>query len=483
MAQPHRDDGTISRGDTMTTTLESPEVTAPASRRNFVVGITIIAVVALGVRVAWVLIARRNFALHGDDFFYHWQANALADGQGFLNPFTWKALGRIEPSAAHPPLYSMYLAVFSWFGFTTALAHRLASCLLGAAAVVVVGLVGRKIAGDRAGLVGAGIAAVYPQLWINDGMLVSESMYILMIAVTLLFAYRLWESRSKADAAWLGLMIGLSALTRPEAVFLVPLFGIPFLFTRNLALAKRFLTVLVMGGVCLAVIMPWWVRNLTVFDKPTFLATGNGIVLQVSNCDGTYSGQFLGYWDITCLTADAPPQNEQQREILKGTSVPGLAYLHARDPRDDSELDTEAREKAFDYIGDHLSRVPIVVAARVGRIWGVFRPRQEVNFDIFFERRGKWTSWAGAYMYYALLPFAIYALVVMRKRRVPISPMIAIFALVTITVAMAMGITRYRVGADVALAILGGVAVDALIRHFRRGPAGSLAADDGLQPA
>ena len=162
------------------------------SRRNFVVGITVIAIVALGVRVAWVLIARRDFELHGDDFFYHWQANALADGMGFLNPFTWKALGRIEPSAAHPPLYSMYLGVFSWLGFTSALAHRLASCLLGAAAVVVVGLVGRKIAGDRAGLIGAGIAAVYPQLWINDGMLVSESMYILMIAITLLLAYRLW---------------------------------------------------------------------------------------------------------------------------------------------------------------------------------------------------------------------------------------------------------------------------------------------------
>ena len=91
-----------------------------------------------------------------------------------------------------------------------------------------------------------------------------------------------------------------------------------------------------------------------------------------------------------------------------------------------------------------------------------------MNFDIFFERRGQWPSWAGAYMYYALLPFSVYALVIMRKRRVPISPMIAIFAMVTITVAMAMGITRYRVGADVALTILGGVAIDGLIRHFRR---------------
>ena len=468
----------------MTTTVSTPEAATPTSTRHtFGVGMVVIGLVAAVVRVTWVLVARRDFALHGDDFFYHWQANALADGKGFLNPYTWKALGRLQPSAAHPPLYSLYLSVYSWLGFTTPLAHRLASCALGVAGVVVVGFVGRRIAGDRAGLIAAGVAAVYPQLWINDGMLISESMYVVMIAITLLFAYRLWESRRWSDAACLGAAIGLSALTRPEAVILVPLIGVPFVFSRREPVKRRIGTFLVVGGLCLVVILPWWVRNLTQFHDPTFLATGNGVVLQVANCDGAYSGQFLGYWDVKCLVGDAPPTTDQQKKILNGTSVPGLAYLQARDPRDDSQFDTTARKKAFSYIGDHLSRVPVVVAARVGRIWGIFRPSQDVNFDIFFERRGKWPSWAGAYMYYALLPFAAYALVVMRKRRVPISPMVAIFVMVTVTVAIAMGITRYRVGADVALAILGGVGIDALIRHFRRRSPGTLDTDDAIQPA
>jgi hypothetical protein len=475
----------------------APVPPAPRRSRTFVIGMAVTTAFAAVVRVLWVLLERRDFALRGDDFFYHWQANALADGKGFLNPYTWKALGRLEPSAAHPPLYSLYLAVWSWFGFDTPLAHRLASCVLGVAGVVVVGLVGRRIAGDWAGILAAFVTAVYPQLWINDGMLISESMYVLMIAATLLFAYRLWDSRSWLDAALLGALIGLSALTRPEAVILVPLLGIPYLFSKRDPVKRRFGTFFVIGGLCLVVILPWWVRNLTQFHDATFLATGNGVVLQVSNCDGTYSGQFLGYWDITCLTKDAPavtPEEKRILEGLQGKGVPGLAYLHAVDPRDDSQLDTTAREKAFDYIKDHLSRVPVVVAARVGRIWGVFRPRQDVNFDIFFERRGYYPSWTGAYMYYALLPFALYALIVMRKRRVPISPMIAIFAMVTVTVALAMGITRYRVGADVALAILGGVAFDALRRKIwpteradasegDEKPAGTLATDDVPQLA
>jgi hypothetical protein len=62
---------------------------------------------------------------------------------------------------------------------------------------------------------------------------------------------------------------------------------------------------------------------------------------------------------------------------------------------------------------------------------------------------------------------SLYALVWMRKRRIPISPMLAIVVMVTFTAAISIGITRYRVGADVMLAILGGVGLEALWRLVR----------------
>jgi 4-amino-4-deoxy-L-arabinose transferase-like glycosyltransferase len=442
---------------------------APSSRR-FAIGLAAVGVFALAVRVTWVLVARRNFSLQGDDFYYHWQANALADGLGFINPLTWKALGRLDPSAAHPPLYSLYLAVISRFGGTSALTQRLASCVLGAGGVVVIGLVGRKIAGPRAGIVAAFVGAVYPMLWINDGMLISESLYVLIVAAVLLAAYRLWESRSWLDAFLLGGAIGLACLTRPEAVMLVPFIGLPLVLARNGELGRRILVFLVIGATCLVVILPWWVRNLTTFENPVFLATGHGSVLQSANCDATYSGQFLGYWDIHCITAGRPPANAQQKALLKSNKVPGVAYLLAQDPRDESIPDVKARTRALHYIGDHITRAPVVALARVGRVWGFFRVSQEVSFDTFFERRGKWPSWAGVWMYYALLPLSAYALVVMHKRKLAISPMIAIAAMVTLTAAISIGITRYRVGADVALAILGGVGIDALWRRLRPTP-------------
>jgi 4-amino-4-deoxy-L-arabinose transferase-like glycosyltransferase len=351
--------------------------------------------------------------------------------------------------------------------------------VLGAGGVVLVGMVARRIAGPRAMLLAAFLAAVYPMLWINDGMLVSESMYVPLVALLLLFAYRFWDSRSWLDAGLLGASIGLAALTRPEAVMLVVLVGVPFLFVKSTGdLKRRILLFLLVGGACLVVILPWWVRNLTTFENPVFLATGHGSVLQSANCDQTYSGPYLGYWNIECITAGRPPVNQQQRDLLDNKNFPGVAYLLAQDPRDESVADVRARTKAIHYIEDHITRAPLVAAARVGRVWGFFRVSQEVSFDEFFERRGHWPSWAGTWMYYALVALSIYALVWMRKRRIPISPMVAIIVMVTFTAAISIGITRYRVGADVMLAILGGVGLDALWRLLRPShPAGGDAPD------
>jgi dolichyl-phosphate-mannose--protein O-mannosyl transferase len=142
--------------------------------------------------------------------------------------------------------------VFSRVGLDTPLDHRLASCLLGVAAVVVIGLAARRVAGDLAGLIAAGLAAVYPQLWINDGMLISESLYVLFIAFTLPFAYRVWHSDKWADA-----------------VILVPLLGIPLLCAKRARFLRRLGMVAVVGAACLVVILPRWVRNLTTFEDPT----------------------------------------------------------------------------------------------------------------------------------------------------------------------------------------------------------------------
>ena len=55
-----------------------------------------------------------GYRLWGDAFYYHHQANALADGKFFIDPIQYVFDDGVEvPSAGHPPLYSTYLALWS----------------------------------------------------------------------------------------------------------------------------------------------------------------------------------------------------------------------------------------------------------------------------------------------------------------------------------------------------------------------------------
>ena len=103
---------------------------------------------------------------------------------------------------------------------------------------------------------------------------------------------------------------------------------------------------------------------------------------------------------------------------------------------------------------------PVVLAARVGRIWDVWRPRPELRLQRVLRAPRPMAAHPACramIMYYAMLRSAsLAALVVLWRRRVTIIPFVAIAISVTLTAAVSFGITRYRVGADVALCILGG---------------------------
>lgn len=73
-------------------------------------------------------------------------------------------------------------------GFRSFFEHQVWSCILGAATVGVVGFAGRRIGGNRAGLIAAGLAAVLPTLWMPDGWVLSETMAIFATALVILAA-------------------------------------------------------------------------------------------------------------------------------------------------------------------------------------------------------------------------------------------------------------------------------------------------------
>ena len=379
----------------------------------------------------------------GDALYYHFQANALAKGAWFVDPFVWAFVhGKELPSAGHPPLPVVYLAVWSRIGLDTVNWHRVALCVLGVAAVALIGLVGRRIGGDAIGLVAAGVGAVYPQLWINDGMLLSETTAIFTTALTLWFAYGFVKQSTMRNAVLLGLATALCALSRTEMALLFVVLVLPLVvLALDLAARERAKLLAVSWLVGALVIAPWIVFNLTRFEEPTFMTSGTGSALSAASCDEAYYGKNIGYY-ASCF----------QGPWIKG---------------DESERDVEPRRQAIDYTTDHLDRLPLVAAARVGRLWGFFKPGQTTAYDWWLEGRGRTASWLGLFSYYVVVGFAIAGLVLMRRRRVAILPLVAVIAVATLAAAMTFGVIRYRAPAEVALVLAAAFGLVAAWRRLR----------------
>ena len=393
------------------------------------------------IRLLYVALVARKIALFGDAVTYHEWAQTIADGTGWVKvPHAELGLFHVRPvpSAEHPPLFSLVLAGFWKLGVHGYTAQKLVVCFIGASTVAFTGLAGREAAGERAGLIAAAIAAVYPFLWVADGALLAESLYAALIAASLWLALRFLRSRSLADALWFGLSLGLAALSRGEAIFLVPLLLLPLAWV-----ARSWRAGVVMLVAFALVIAPWTARNLARFNDPVLISTNSSSVFAGANCAPTYHGDLIGLWSFSCY----------------GKVGPG----------DESEQAVEYRRQGFDYARDHSGRVPVVALVRLGRVWELYRPLQQVQYE-FLEGRSRWASRLGLAMYYPVLFLAIAGAVVLRRRGVRVWPFVAYFAAVTLVGVTVYGITRFRIAAEPALIVLAAVALDAWVaRRAQRG--------------
>jgi 4-amino-4-deoxy-L-arabinose transferase-like glycosyltransferase len=440
--------------------------------RRFFLLLGAIALVALAVRLTFVFTTTWNEGLGiGDQFNYHYTANGLAEGHGFQTWIfkIWEPIGAdfsghaemgkviaVEKSAQYPPLYQFYLAAFSVIGLDSINAHIMATILLGLLLVVMVGVLGREVGGPRLGLIAAGVAALYANFWVNDGLIMAETLGMLLAAAIVYLTYRLWRESSLKLAAGVGALIGLGALARSELTLLLPLLAIPFVMRRlrRASMRERMTYVLVMGAMALLVVSPWLIRNLTTFEKSVFLTSEPGQTLAGTNCDEAYYGPKTGWWEGLCI-------------VNSGTYPKG----------DSSERNAVWQDRAFDYMSEHKGRVPVVMAARFGRMWGLFRPGapwadlgqgQTLALDVL-EGRPVGAARVALGQFYVLVVFAIGGAFVLRRRRTTLWPLVALPILASITGMLTFGSARYRAVAEIAIAVLAAVAIEELWNRRRSG--------------
>jgi 4-amino-4-deoxy-L-arabinose transferase-like glycosyltransferase len=437
-------------------------VRAPATRR-FLALLGVILAVAFGVRVVYVLAVAQNDEKFYDAAYYELQARAIVEGHGYVDPFQFLPghPHRSTPAADHPPFTVFALVPVAAVGDAlglddedSQLAMRFEVALAGLAAVALIGLLGRELAGDRVGLIAAAIAAVYPYLWVNDGLLMSEAFATFFVTAALLLVLWLLRKPSLGVALGLGAVCGLAALSRAELVLLAPLLGLPLLMSfRAVPWSRRLAIVGSLAAGTALIIGPWVVYNLSRFDEPTLLSTNDGTAMLASNCDSVFFGTATGLTDLAQCIPKPPPAGDQ--------SVVSRIY----------------RNRAFDYMNDHKARTPVVVLARIGRDWGLYRPGDMLSWNEH-EGRPRWITGLGMVFYYPLLLLAIAGVVLLKRRGTRQWPILMPPLIVTLGTVLSYGQTRFRVPAEPSLVVLAAVALAALWVRLRPAATDGAAASD-----
>ena len=393
--------------------------------RGFERRLALIALAGFAVRVLYTIL-NRHYAVQGDALTFHLEGGYVAAGQGFHNIFDG------HPTAEHPPLHILVIAAIDLLGGHSFLAQKLVLCVVGTGTVVLIGLCGRLLSGEPLGLLAAAVAALYPMLWLADGSLMSETTYAFLITAALLCAlvYRRQPSVWRAAA-----LIALAALTRGEGLALLVLLALPLAWRRSRHLAA-------VAVAAVVVLAPWTIRNLTTFDKPFLISTNSEGIWAGANCRQTYYSDQIGAWVFACY-GPRPAGDE---------SAQSLVY----------------RDRGLRYMGDHAGRVPVVMAARLGRLWDVYRPWTQGTFFSGVEGRHPRATHVALIVYWALLPLAIAGALLLRRRGRDLWILLAPVVMVTLVAAATYGTTRFRMAAEPSIVLLAAVALQAAARRVRR---------------
>jgi hypothetical protein len=219
--------------------------------------------------------------------------------------------------------------------------------------------------------------------------------------------------------------------------------GVTLLAARELSVRVR----LEMGAAALvgfAVISAPWVGYVVhEVGVGGLWATDSAKTLAGANCPSTYYGPNIGLWDSACTTGvDYPKVTEREAASLN-------------------------RQHAEGYVRAHKTRAPLVAAVRVLRTAGLYAPRQQHDFEVIESRNPSWQTLAW-WCYIALLPFAVYGLVVLVRRRRGAVVIIAALGAIAFASAISDGNERLRSVVEPQILVAAAAALVAVEARVRR---------------
>ncbi|MBQ3351186.1 MAG: glycosyltransferase family 39 protein [Thermoguttaceae bacterium] len=242
--------------------------------------------------VCWDVYFAHGGFVYGDSDGYWTLAQNIASGKPY--EYYGRQIFRM-------PGYPLFLAALqAIFGTNVPILYgRIAGAVLGAFCVWETWAIARLLYGDKAGLISASIAAIYPEFVLISPMILSETLFSAFLLAQIYFWVRGFISSRWQDALWMGLFGGLATLVKPGWILFTPgalaALGLYRLWTKETS-KKLFLQGVASIAVMFLVLLPWAYRNERISGRWIFTTLQGGPSLMDGlnpDADGSSNMSFM----------------------------------------------------------------------------------------------------------------------------------------------------------------------------------------------
>lgn len=274
-------------------------------------------------------------------------ARAIASGQGFSSPYPEPS----GPTAVVPPVYPYLLAgVFRIFGIytqTSAFMILTINSIFSALTCLTIFHIGLKTFGRKVALWASWVWVFFPTaIFYATRSVWSESLFAFQVSLLFLMALRLKTSNPLKVWFGFGLLTGVTALTSPAILSILPLLWLWPCYRFRQCLRRCSFRVIVAGVAFVLVVSPWFVRNYVTFGQFVFLRSNFGLEFRVANDEAS-----TGEWSPWLHPATNSYEMERFREMGE------LAYMEQK------------KREALEFIIEHPGNFVRLTARRILAWW------------------------------------------------------------------------------------------------------------------